>query len=185
MSSILLVAGSPSAPSRTAALLDYASRYLDQRSFVTETLHVRDLDATELIYGKFDGASIVPAVQQVASAAGIVVATPVYKAAYTGVLKTFLDLLPHHALAGKVVLPIALGGSYAHSLVIDYALRPVLAALGAAHVTDGLYLLDKQIEHEMGRFLGFAGADIENQVHVGLDQFIEAIQRQHSEWKGV
>ncbi len=57
----------------------------------------------------------------------MVIGTPVYKAAYSGLLKSLLDLLPQYALAGKTVLPLATGGSTAHVLAIDYALRPVLA----------------------------------------------------------
>ena len=63
---------------------------------------------------------------QVANAQLIVVATPVYKAAYSGLLKVFLDLLPQTALAGKTVLPLATGGSPHHMLALDCALRPVL-----------------------------------------------------------
>ena len=62
----------------------------------------------------------------------MVVSTPVYKAAYSGVLKVFLDLLPQFGLAGKVVLPLVTGGTASHVLAIDYALRPVLLALGAS-----------------------------------------------------
>lgn len=185
MASILQIAGSPSAPSRTAALLDYTGEYFNQRGLASSTLHIRDLDPAELIYGKFDGESIVPAVRSVTDSAGLLIATPVYKAAYTGVLKTFLDLLPHNALAGKVVLPIALGGSLAHSLVVDYAMRPVLAALGAYHVLPGLYLIDKQIEHDQGRFIRFAADEVESQVHLGLDQFIDAVRGLHTQLKGV
>ncbi len=85
------------------------------------------------------------ATARVAAADGIVVATPVYKAAYSGLLKTFLDMLPQFALRGKVVLPLATGGSIAHVLAIDYALRPVLSSLDPLHVVNGLFVLDKQI----------------------------------------
>ena len=54
------------------------------------------------------------------------VATPVYKAAYSGLLKVLLDLLPQTALKEKTVLPLATGGSPHHMLALDYALRPVL-----------------------------------------------------------
>ncbi len=62
----------------------------------------------------------------------VVVATPIYKAAYTGGLKALFDILPQSALRGKTVLPLATGGSPAHLLAIDYALKPVLSALGAS-----------------------------------------------------
>jgi FMN reductase len=62
------------------------------------------------------------------------------------VIKTFLDLLPHEALAGKAVLPLLTGGAPVHALAVDYALRPVLSALGARHIVPGLFLIDKQID---------------------------------------
>jgi FMN reductase len=73
----------------------------------------------------------------------------VYKAAYTGLLKSFLDLLPQYALAGKTVLPLVTGGTPAHVLAIDYALCPVLASMGA-HVGQGYFLLDQLIGEGAG-----------------------------------
>ena len=75
----------------------------------------------------------------------LVVATPVYKAAYSGVLKVFLDLLPQTALKGKTVLPLATGGSPHHMLALDYALRPVLQSLGAKSILPGIYATDAQV----------------------------------------
>ena len=75
----------------------------------------------------------------------VIVATPVYKAAYSGLLKAFLDLLPQDSLKGKVVLPVATSAIPGHGLALDCALKPVLSALGARHVLDGIYALDQQV----------------------------------------
>jgi FMN reductase len=75
----------------------------------------------------------------------IVVATPIYKAAYSGVLKVFLDLLSQGAFKGKTLLPLATGGSPHHMLALDYALRPVLQSLAARDVLPGIYATDSQI----------------------------------------
>ena len=72
--------------------------------------------------------------------------TPIYKAAYSGLLKSFLDLLPQDGLRGKVVLPLATGGSSAHLLALDYALKPVLGALGARHILDAVFATDDQFD---------------------------------------
>ena len=71
--------------------------------------------------------------------------TPVYKASFTGVLKTYLDLLPQNSLKNKTILPIVIGGSNGHLLMVDYALKPVLAALGATHILKGTYIVDNQV----------------------------------------
>jgi FMN reductase len=142
---VLLIAGSPSEKSRSAALLDGVQQRLKQRGALSSRLHIRDLSPQALILADFGHVSILNAVAQVALADVLVVATPVYKAAYSGVLKVFLDLLPQTALEGKTVLPLATGGSPNHMLALDYALRPVLQSLGAKHILPGIYATDAQI----------------------------------------
>ncbi len=147
--SVLLIAGSPTEHSRSATLLDGVEARLhaafDDRRLRVERLRIRDLSPQALLLADWGHASVVRAIEQVARARALVVATPVYKAAYSGVLKVFLDLLPQTALKGKAVLPIATGGSPHHMLALDYALRPVLQSLGARHILPGVYASDGQI----------------------------------------
>jgi FMN reductase len=143
--SILLVAGSPSERSRSAALLDSVSQRLAGRGATIERLHIRDLSPQALLLADKAHRSVAFAADQVARAKAIVIATPVYKAAYSGVLKVFLDLLPQTALKDKTVLPIATGGSPHHMLALDYALRPVLQSLAARHILPGVYATDSQV----------------------------------------
>ncbi len=142
---VLLVAGSPSEHSRSAALLDAVQQRLQLRGVEVERLHIRDLSPQALLLADFSHPSVVHATSLVARARAIVVATPVYKAAYSGVLKVFLDLLPQTAFKTKHVLPLATGGSPNHMLALDYALRPVLQSLGAAHILPGVYATDAQV----------------------------------------
>jgi FMN reductase len=148
MTQIVAIAGSPSHPSRTHSLLDYAVQYLGQQEIQTAIISVRDLPAEDLVFGRYDSPNLKPAISLITQASGLIVATPVYKASYTGVLKAFLDLLPQKALVGKVVLPIATGGTIAHLLAIDYALKPVLSELGARHFISSIYAVDKQIQRQ-------------------------------------
>jgi len=143
--SVLLIAGSPSAPSRSTALLEAVGERLAKRHAQIERLAIRDLPAQALLLAEWSHPAIERAVAQVAAARVIVVATPVYKAAYSGVLKVFLDLLAQNALKGKTVLPLATGGSPHHMLALDYALRPVLQSLSARHILPGVYASDSQI----------------------------------------
>jgi FMN reductase len=142
---VLLIAGSPSDPSRSAALLEAVQQRLQLRGVATERLQIRDLSPQALILADFGHPSVAGAVAQVARARAIVVATPVYKAAYSGVLKVFLDLLPQTALKDKTVLLLATGGSPNHMLALDYALRPVLQSLAAGHILQGIYATDSQV----------------------------------------
>lgn len=143
--SVLLIAASPTQPSRSAALLDAVGQRLQARGAHTELLSLRELEPRALLLADTRHPNIAQAVAQVASAQVVVVATPVYKAAYSGVLKVFLDLLAQTALQGKTVLPLATGGSPHHMLALDYALRPVLQSLGAKHILPGIYASDAQI----------------------------------------
>lgn len=167
MSDVLTIAGSPSKSSRSSAVLTYASAVLQSYGLRTAALHVRDLDAGELLAARIDGPSIRDAVAQVAAARAVIIATPVYKAAYAGVLKAFLDLLPQDGLADKIVFPIATGGSAAHLLAIDYALKPVLFALGAQHVLSGLYIQDAQLQQVDGEIIALE-ANIEKRLQKAL-----------------
>lgn len=143
--SVLLIAGSPSERSRSAALLNRVGQQLTRRGAQVESLLIRDLSPQALLLADFNHPSVVAATQQVERAQAIVVATPVYKAAYSGVLKVLLDLLPQTAFKGKTVLPLATGGSPHHMLALDYALRPVLQSLGARHILPGVYATDAQV----------------------------------------
>ena len=147
--SVLLIAGSPAEHSRSATLLDEVEARLhaavDDRRLHVERLRIRDVSPQALLLADWGHPSVVRVIEQVAHARALVIATPVYKAAYSGVLKVFLDLLPQAALKGKAVLPIATGGSPQHMLALDYALRPVLQSLGARHILPGVYASDGQI----------------------------------------
>ncbi len=145
-STVLLIVGSPCAPSRSAALLDAVYQRLALRAGLhVVRLNIRDLPAEALLLADWGHPAIIEALAQVAQADALVIATPVYKAAYSGVLKVFLDLLPQTALKNKTVLPLATGGSPHHMLALDYALRPVLQSLSARHILPGVYATDVQI----------------------------------------
>ena len=144
MPSIVVLAGSPSATSRTAVVLDLLALRLTTHGHDVRVVPIRELPPGPLLAADARHPAISDAVEAVATAHGLIVASPVYKAAYTGLLKAFLDLLPQYALAGKTVLPLVTGGTPAHVLAVDYALRPVLASMGA-HVGQGFFVLDQLI----------------------------------------
>src|SRR3954454_20882061 len=132
--------------SRSAMLLEHVTGILEGRGHTVDTLTLRDLPAEALLHADFEHPEILDAAVRLQKADGLIVATPVYKAAFSGLLKTWLDLLPQFGLAGKVVLPLATGGSVAHALALDYALRPVLTSMEARHVVNGFLVLDRFIE---------------------------------------
>jgi FMN reductase len=156
--SILTLSGSPSAQSRSAHLLAHLRAVLEAAGERTGHMDLRELPAGPLLAARVDDPAIAAATRAVADAKVVVLATPVYKAAYSGLLKAFLDLLPQTGLRDKVVLPIATGGSLAHALAIDYALRPVLSALGSRQILPGIFAVDQQIEVSDTREVRFDAA---------------------------
>lgn len=140
MSSILSISASPQPVSSTYSLVTHVNRRLIAAGHTVRTLPVRTLPATPLLVGDVTHPALIDAIAAVRDADALVVATPVYQSSYSGLLKVFLDLLPQFALRGKTVLPLATGGSPAHVLAVDYALRPLLSSLGAAHVTPGWFV---------------------------------------------
>ena len=142
---VLAISGSPSSKSRTALVAQHVLKLLGSDCLKTEFFSVRDLPAEPLLKADFKNPAISDAVSRIEGASGIIIATPIFKAAYSGLLKCFLDLLPQFALAGKAVLPIATGGSVAHVLALDYGLRPVLQSMGARHIVQSHFVPEKDV----------------------------------------
>ncbi|MGZ4505686.1 MAG: FMN reductase [Blastococcus sp.] len=91
--------------------------------------HARDL-ADNLLTG-FPNASLREAVDTVTGADGLIVVTPIFSASFSGLFKTFFDVLDKDALAGRPVLMGATAGTARHSLALEHALRPLFAYLRA------------------------------------------------------
>jgi FMN reductase len=150
MSLVMVISGSPSQRSKTAMVGDYVVNQLALRSIEARHLAVQQLPAGPLLAGNCDDPQISEAIRLVEHADGLVIATPTFKASYSGLLKTFLDLLPQFAFARKAILPLATGGSMAHVLALDYGLRPVLQSMGARHIVQSYFILDKYLDATSG-----------------------------------
>jgi FMN reductase len=102
------------------------------------------IDLVDLGAGLLDwnDAAVARAVADVRAADLVVVASPTYKATYTGLLKLFLDRFGAGSLTGVTTIPLMLGGDWRHSLAPEVHLKPVLAEIGASSPTRGLFLLD-------------------------------------------
>ncbi|MEU4094783.1 NADPH-dependent FMN reductase [Streptomyces sp. NPDC026673] len=174
MATVLSVSGSPSATSRTARLLRHVDDRLRAHGHEVVPLDVRVLPPEALLHADVDHPAIIEAIGLFERVDGVVIGTPIYKAAYSGLLKALLDLLPQYALTGKTVLPLATGGTTAHVLAIDYALRPVLSSMNPAHITPGWFTLDREIVVDDDGALTVAQASDKALARV-TDQFSHAL----------
>jgi FMN reductase len=171
---VVTLSGSPAQHSRSAFLLRVAAGHLAASGIASDPLDVRDLPPAALLRADPHDPKIAAAIAAIAGADALIVATPVYKAAYSGVLKAFLDVLPAAALNGKVVLPIATGGSAAHMLAVDYALKPVLSALGARYVLGTVYATDSQLRRHADEKFDVA-PDVDARLAEALDLLRESL----------
>ncbi len=136
--STVVVVGNPKPRSRTLDAAHTVAELLTGRA-AEVTLDLADFGAALLDGTNADVRAAVTAAQ---AADLVVVASPTYKASYTGLLKLFLDRFPAGSLAGVTAIPLMLGGDWRHSLAPEVFLKPVLAELGASTPTSGLFLLD-------------------------------------------
>lgn len=108
----------------------------------TDVVEVREL-ATDLVAMLATSGLPTPALSRVrdlvSAADGVIAVTPVYSASYSGLFKMFVDALDPDALNGMPVLVAATGGTARHSLVLDYAMRPLFTYLRAVVVPTGVY----------------------------------------------
>lgn len=170
MTKVIIISGSPSKHSRLTGLADYCKEILLSKGMSVEEIYPIDLPATSIMQADFSNPFIKEAVSKVAEADVVILASPVYKASYSGVLKTFLDLLPQKGLEHKIVFPLFIGGSIAHLLVINYALNPVVSALGGTIIMQGVYAVDQWI----GRLEG-GGFELNEEVMLRLTEALDKL----------
>lgn len=168
MSRVIIIAGSPTPGSRLFGLTDYVRERLIQTGSAIDRISAAELPAEDLLRANFGSPAIKAALAAVESADAVVIASPVYKAAYSGALKTILDLIPQKGLQGKVVLPLFIGGTIAHLLAVDYALKPVVAALGGTHILSGVFAVDQWVS----RLENAGGYALEEQLRERLDEAV-------------
>ncbi|WP_338697578.1 CE1759 family FMN reductase [Streptomyces sp. Q6] len=139
---LVVVSAGLSAPSSTRLLADRltaaTTAHVDAE---VEVIELRDL-ATEIaqhFVTGFPPARLAAALDAVASADGLIAVSPVFAASYSGLFKSFFDVIDRDALTGKPVLIGATGGTARHSLVTEHALRPLFTYLRALVLPTAVY----------------------------------------------
>jgi FMN reductase len=136
---------------RLAAAVDRALRLHDETVEV-EVVELRTLahDLTDNLLTGFPSEALAEAIATVTRADGLVAVTPVFSASYSGLFKTFFDVLDKDALTGKPVLAAATAGTARHSLVIDFAMRPLFTYLHALVVPTGVFAASEDFGSSAG-----------------------------------
>lgn len=142
---VLLIAGSPGGSSRGSALLYALAQRLKDDGLSVRQYGLRDFSAEALVIGKFDAPEVTAFLAAVRSAKALVFATPVYKAVYSGGLKTIIDLIAPDGLEGKALLAVATAKLDAHGATVDAAFQGLYDFFRGSRRLPTLFLLDKQL----------------------------------------
>lgn len=142
---IVGLSGNVKAPSRTAALTSALLKEAS-RGLAAETRHISLVDAAPILFRALrvdqldeQGLEIIEAIE---SADALIVATPVYRASYSGALKHLFDLVDYRSLTGVPVIVAATGGRASHGLVPDQQLRPLMAFFKALPLPTSVYAVE-------------------------------------------
>ncbi|HET9421018.1 MAG TPA: CE1759 family FMN reductase, partial [Nocardioides sp.] len=170
MTRLVVVSAGLSVPSSTRLLADRltaaAVEALDEVD--VEVIELRDVahQLTDHLLTGFAGPELAEAIANVRDADGLIVVTPVFAASYSGLFKTFFDVLEEGVLDGTPVLVAATAGTARHSLVLEHALRPLFVYLHAVVVPTGVFAatddfgdtgLDQRIERAAGELAALMG----------------------------
>jgi len=177
---IAVVSAGLSNPSSTRMLADRlaaeTAKALRERDIdvKVDVIELRDLahDITDNLLTGFAPPALETAINTVVSADALIAVTPIFSTSYSGLFKSFIDVLDPDALTGKPVLIGANAGTARHSLAIDYAIRPLFAYLHAEPVSTGVFAASSD--------WGGAGdevAPLAKRVEKGAKELAEAIAR--------
>lgn len=147
--SIVVLNGSPRASSRTGHLLGRITKAL-ARHIEAPVRHINLAQSAPALLSSLSREGLTGEgeglLRQIEAADLLVVGTPVYRASYTGALKHVFDLVDRDALAGKIVLLAATGGTALHGLVGEHQLRPLFGFFRAITVPTVVFATETEID---------------------------------------
>ena len=137
--SIVVISAGLSQPSSTRLLADrLADATVTELAARGVTAHVEHVELRDVAHevvnmtlSGFASGPLKDVIEKVTAADGVIAVTPIFSASYSGLFKSFVDILDKDALVGRPVLVGATGGTGRHSLALEYALRPLFAYLRA------------------------------------------------------
>jgi FMN reductase len=143
---VAIVVGNPKAGSRTLRVAESVGSAINGFTDTPSDVLIVDLADIAAELFDFDSVKVKEILLAVASSDVVIVASPTYKATYTGLLKSFLDRYQNDALAHTLCIPVMTGAAPIHALAPEVYLRPLLVELGASVPTRGLYVTEQQFD---------------------------------------
>lgn len=178
MSHVVVISGGLGSPSSTRVLSDdIVARLRESLAMKGESLEATVVELRELAHPITDAlltgfptGELAKVIEKVAEADALVVVSPTFSASISGLVKSFFDILETGTLTGKPVLMAATGGTERHSLMIDFAMRPLLSYLGALPVRTGVFAATSD-------FGGPQAGALAGRVRQAADELADAIVR--------
>ncbi|MEV4115390.1 FMN reductase [Nonomuraea sp. NPDC049695] len=139
---LVIVTAGLTQPSSTRLLADRLTEAVTRQvEAEVRVIELRDLavDIANNFVTGFPNSRLREAIEAVTAADGLIAVTPIFSGSYSGLFKSFFDVIENTALAGKPVLIAATGGTPRHSLALEHALRPLFAYLRAVVVPTAVY----------------------------------------------
>jgi FMN reductase len=141
-----VVVGNPKANSRTLRVALAVADALSDRLGIGSDRLVVDLAEVAIELFEPESSKVNDLLNDVAASELIVVASPTFKATYTGLLKAFFDRYTTNALSSSVAVGVMTGAAPIHALAVEVHLRPLLVELGASAPTRGIYVTEQQFD---------------------------------------
>lgn len=172
---IAVVTAGLSDPSSTRLLADLLAAAVEKAGPDVEPVETRVVELRPLAHALTDHlltgfatGDLAEALQVVSSADAVIAVTPVFSASYSGLFKTFFDVLEQGALDGTPVLIAATAGSARHSLVLEHALRPLFSYLHAVVVPTGVFAASED-------FGSAGGSDLQHRVDRAAGELVALV----------
>jgi FMN reductase len=169
---IMAISAGLSQPSSTRLLADRLGdatrRALGERPVRVASIDLREYahEITDHLLTGFPGPGLKAVLDELAEATALIAVTPVFSASYSGLFKSFFDVVDPDRLAGKPVLLGATGGTARHSLALEYAVRPLFSYLRATTVPTAVFAATD----DWGQVRGGAGAGADHHLTARIDQ---------------
>ena len=167
MTHVLVISAGLSQPSSTRMLADrLATATHDELAAdaTVETIELREYahDITDAVLTGFANARLRPVLDELDSAEGLILVTPTFSGSYSGLFKSFMDIIDPESLPGRPVLLAATGGTERHSLMLEHALRPLLTYLRADVVATAVYAANSDwgSDADLDKRVGRAAAEL-------------------------
>ncbi|WP_027348573.1 NAD(P)H-dependent oxidoreductase [Halotalea alkalilenta] len=155
---VVVIHGSPSAPSRSSALAEHLAERLEALGIDCDHARLEQFSAASLLGVDTSDPAIREYLAKIDRARGVIIATPVYTGSITALTKSLLEVIPERHLRGRPALVLASGGSAASVQAAEHALAPILRNLKATLLGASVYTASAELpsrKDESGKVIGY------------------------------